>query len=64
MSKYPEPIRPSTSGKARRPADDEEAQAKAAREAARSTCEHGVRPWYNCEACAASSNYGFKGNFR
>jgi hypothetical protein len=27
-------------------------------------CEHGVRPWWNCEACSKTKTYSFRGNFR
>lgn len=30
----------------------------------RGVCEHGIRPWFNCEVCSQHNGYSFKGNFR
>lgn len=29
-----------------------------------SMCEHGVKPWTDCETCQKTSSYHFTGNFR
>lgn len=27
-------------------------------------CEHGKRPWWDCEKCRDTSHYGFSGDFK